>query len=787
MKTNRLLATALVSAVLASCSQDEVLKFSNDAPAVYTGTMEETKSRVLLEQDYTLSWEMGDELSIFPKFDLNNQYRVVSKDGKYATFEYVDYVEKEGYVTIGNTYAVYPYYAENELNGEVITTEVPSVIDYVDMENSIKHALISSKSNESNLYFTNAQGILRLKLNAVTPFKYGAISSITLTSNENLLSGTAKIDYSNSDTPEAVITEGESFLTINLAEALQKDLPSAKSDNWETFYIPVVPTQFDKEDLTLTIVGRNGETFNRPVRLAFGIERKKIYTLYVTLDENPTYTGELEGAEDAVFVANLTELQRAIDNAVAGENVINIGADITGNAVVTQKPDVNITIVGQGFDFNGMITVDGKSGTYTTAGLTIKDLNFAAETISGDACIRLGDGTNATRYTCNVTVEGCTFDVPGAVGIKSYTGGDKNLTIKDCTATEKAHSLIQAKGIDGILIEGCTINSKNGMNFNNSNNVTIEDCTANVRGYAARFGEGSAATGAEETYSIKNSTLESACEETGDAVIILRGTADNSILNIENTTLKGALKIVNKATNVTVNIDGNAIMTTLAELQAMINNGATEITLNADIMGTLVMKSGVTINGNGYQLGSVNLNGADNVTLKNITFDAANAVLGYDNKNAAKQYANIITGDNTNKQNKGSHNLMIEGCTFTGTFANGGTSIAFTDYYRTSGFSGNITIKGCTFDTKNAYYSIYGYYTGNGTNGYGDFVIEGNTFKTTFTQGGTIYLGRYASSTPVVVKDNTFETVSSLEEAIFVQDHSNYGVSIDASDNNFAQ
>ena len=137
--------------------------------------------------------------------------------------------------------------------------------------------------------------------------------------------------------------------------------------------------------------------------------------------------------------------------------------------------------------------------------VTINNVNFNAEAISADACIRLGDGTNATRYTCNVTVEGCTFDVPGAVAVKSYTGGDKNLTISKCTATAKAHSMLQAKGIDGILVEEANVYSKNGLNFNNSNNVVVNNSNVDVKGYAVRFGEGSAATGGAETYTITNS------------------------------------------------------------------------------------------------------------------------------------------------------------------------------------------------------------------------------------------------------------------------------------------
>ena len=236
----------------------------------------------------------------------------------------------------------------------------------------------------------------------------------------------------------------------------------------------------------------------------------------------------------------------------SGANVtLNILNDIAGDVTVPQNAGVNAVINGNGKNYEGVIVVDGKSATYTTAGLTIKGLTFNASSISADACIRLGDGTNATRYTCNVTVENCTFEVPGAVGVKSYTGGDKNLTISGCTATAAAHSLLQAKGIDGILVKKCTINSKNGLNFNNSTNVLVEECNADVRGYAARFGEGSAANGGSETYEIKNSTLKSACED-GDAVIMLRGTADNSTLTLTNTTLVGTIKIANNAVNAQV-------------------------------------------------------------------------------------------------------------------------------------------------------------------------------------------------------------------------------------------
>ena len=236
-----------------------------------------------------------------------------------------------------------------------------------------------------------------------------------------------------------------------------------------------------------------------------------------------------------VVVKSAEELQAALD---ANFTNIFLGADIEGNVTNVQKAGVEVVIDGRDHNFAGYILVDGKSATYTTAGLTIKNVNFNAESISADACIRLGNGTNATRYTCNVTVDSCTFGVPGAVAVKSYTGGDKNLVITNCTATAAAHSLLQAKGIDGIRVEECTVNSKNGLNFNNSTNVVVDNCEVVVRGYAARFGEGSNANGGEEVYSINDSKLQSTGEE-GDAAIILRGTADKSTLTISNTTIIG--------------------------------------------------------------------------------------------------------------------------------------------------------------------------------------------------------------------------------------------------------
>ena len=253
----------------------------------------------------------------------------------------------------------------------------------------------------------------------------------------------------------------------------------------------------------------------------------------------------IDGKEVAVVtVKNVEQLQTALDNAVDG-TIINFTADITGDATVTQKENIDIVINGNEKKFTGIMTTFGNGRQNGAETLTIKNVNFVAAN-GADSCVVSPDRAKNNKYSYahNVTVENCTFtDADGTVNcaaIRHEDGGDKNWVVKDCTVDNTMHSLLQVNNVAGKLtVVGCTVNSKNGINLNSCTNVDIIDYTANVKGYAVRFGVNTGGNPNEaKSFLIKNSTLKSANDD-GDAVIIFRADAVKAVLTLENTTLVG--------------------------------------------------------------------------------------------------------------------------------------------------------------------------------------------------------------------------------------------------------
>ena len=270
--------------------------------------------------------------------------------------------------------------------------------------------------------------------------------------------------------------------------------------------------------------------------------------------------------QDVVSVNGVgyTTLQEAVDAAQDGA-VVEFLTNVTGNVVITQKANVNVVIDGKGNDFTGVMTVYGDAGHDRLETLTIKNINFYA-VVGTTSCIVSPDRSvyNRYSYSHNVTVENCNFygeantATRGEVAaIRHEDGGDVNWTIENCLVDENMHSLVQTNNVEGkLIIKGCTVNSKNGLNLNQCTNVEIIDCNMNTTGYCIRAGASSGSVSADERIVLENNVLKSECDG-GDAVVMFRGTSSNASLDMSENIVSGTTHISGTTADTTVSANGN--------------------------------------------------------------------------------------------------------------------------------------------------------------------------------------------------------------------------------------
>ena len=256
-------------------------------------------------------------------------------------------------------------------------------------------------------------------------------------------------------------------------------------------------------------------------------------------------------------------LQEALDDCVVGDNYITILDDITENVVITQKAGVNIVIDGNDNTFTGVMTVFGNGKQSGSETLTIKNIVFQA--VAGKtSCIVSPDRSvnNLYSYSHNVTVDNCTFKgaveaAHTAAAIRHEDGGDKNWTITNCTVDENMHSFLQVNNVAGkLVIDNCTVNSKNGVNLNACTNVEITDSDFDVLGYALRTGVSTGGNlGEAKAIVLNNNTLMSSGEE--DAVIVFRASSVDSAVSMKQNVVSGTTHISGNTTATKLSVDKN--------------------------------------------------------------------------------------------------------------------------------------------------------------------------------------------------------------------------------------
>lgn len=258
----------------------------------------------------------------------------------------------------------------------------------------------------------------------------------------------------------------------------------------------------------------------------------------------------------SIGAAEFTSLQEAINETAkaAGTYEIKLVPGVIEESVtIVQKAGVYLTVTGaeEGTTLKGMITVDGRSAQIPNQSVTIDGVDI--EATSGGNCIFIPSGNS--RYSRNLTVKNCDFTGEGAVGIKQSVAGCINWLIQNCSADETMHSLVQAVNVEGLVIDGCTVRSKNGINLNSSSDVEIKNSTIEVRGYAVRAGVSSG--GASGAVTLTENILKTDNSE-GDAAIVLRGAAATEIeLKMEENIVSGETHISGTVEETNIAADNN--------------------------------------------------------------------------------------------------------------------------------------------------------------------------------------------------------------------------------------
>lgn len=258
---------------------------------------------------------------------------------------------------------------------------------------------------------------------------------------------------------------------------------------------------------------------------------------------------------DGALVGTYSSVQQAVDEAKlrSGENFIIEIAEgtVTDPLNILQQQNKNIVIrpqTGASVTFTNTITIDGNGNLSGPETLLIEDLTFDFTSESPEECIYFNfiSPRQGYCYPHNITINGCKFNgvFDKTVAVQSVTGGSRNISIINCTATDM-HSLAQLKAVSGYaFIQNCILNnSSGGVNFYGTANLIIDSCNFDVVGYAVRSGQGSGSIANTGSVTINNSILNSNSSE--DGTIVLRGdsTANINILhsNIKNNNSDGAI------------------------------------------------------------------------------------------------------------------------------------------------------------------------------------------------------------------------------------------------------
>ena len=440
---------SLICLLAVSCSVQEIDTNDPVLPeddVFYASLAPESETKVhvdIIDEHVKTLWDEKDQISIFNKNTVNQQYEFMGETGDNAG--YFKRVSEEA-VAVGNgsyVCAVYPFSQATSLDEGVLTLTLPKKQTYREGSYGLEaNTMVSTTDGKNNLLrFKNVGGYLVLKFYG-TQMVDGEEKAITIKSiklegrNGELLSGEAIMTPAIGELPiiEMAETAGTSITLDANKVKLGKNAGKATE-----FWMVVPPTVFS-EGFLLTVTDKDNKVFTKETDQRLVIERNGVLRI-APIEVKPA----LPLDPDKVIYYTTSD-----KNVVVPAEGAGFGANIVSNDYVDLKGilafDGSVTEIGA-HAFEGSETLIGM--TIPTTVTSIGDYAFAG-------CTSLGapntpSGSDITEPTKGPNRSGeTTFVIPaGVTSIGAHA-------FENCTSLTSIIIPDSVTSIGDGAFEGCT-------------------------------------------------------------------------------------------------------------------------------------------------------------------------------------------------------------------------------------------------------------------------------------------------------------------------------------------
>lgn len=593
---------AMAIATMVSCqNENDVLVVQEEVSnKTFTASFENNSSRTALQgEENNVVWLENDLLSIFSGKSINKPFVLTKGENTtYGEFEptsisagtenntstglslsaNVGYYPYDANVTVAQAGSAY------EINATFPTEQTFSTSGTFGNGASPMVAVTSS-TFDTELKFKNVGAIFRLQLQGTA-----TITHVVFSADANL-AGNCAITASNTSVPTVQVIKGSNTIVLDCGEGVQL------SENEATnFVVAMLPVEISTGGITITIYDNAGKkmVYTHKETEPITIERSKAYTTAeVTYEGNKDANTQLgvQAALDAATTGTTIQLEPGVNYGTlvfrqnADSKYVDIN-DIGGDAKDNEKFSSyeNITIIGAPGAVVDQIDFQvgwGKDERYPSHAsyIAINNLTIKNVTFSGTkTAINLDSSKGSNLGIDGLTIDGCTMnDADGADRfVFQQISGYKQLADKSTSES------VMTTGVKNLTIKNCSvtgayqvIETREMENLSITNN-TIKNTTKHAMLLAVNTGK---------TYSGNVTITGNTADGINERFVRMAGagTANVVINNNVITNYKGAdadcIKVTDRTTTGTIDTKNNTFeVSTAATLQATLD-AATEGTI----------------------------------------------------------------------------------------------------------------------------------------------------------------------------------------------------------------